>query len=714
MLKLLRTLFVQASRTLVRNQFAKLLKSTFSRTSLCSLAAVSIGWVAGCGSPLQGQERSNYPPIGSAQARTDLETQEPALWWTEVVSSPTRDGSTAVPITLEMLLLQAIDCSNQIQVYSDLPLIRETAVCEADAAFDPAAFLDSRWDDTSDPVGNSLTTGGATRYENHQWAGGTGLRKRTRSGGKLEAAQRFGFQDTNSIYFVPDQQGTARLSLNFTQPLLRGRGTKYNESLTVLAKLDTAMAEDEFSRQLQAHLIEISRIYWTLYLERCGNAQKRRSLQRAEDVLVKLQARKGIDAILSQLQRAEAEVATRRSDLIRSEMAVKNSEARIRALVNSPLLGTDESTELLPMDKPSEIPVIFSMEESMATALQTRPEITQALKQIQSGAIRLDMSKNELLPTLNLITDVYMSQLEGEGRIGDAFTSQFHNGTPGYSIGLQYEVPLGNRAARAREERRTIELRQLQNQYETTVRTLNLEVEVAVREVETAFTEMQAQQRALMANAAQLEYLEKRWQLLPGDEGNGSLILDNLLTAQERLTKSEWACTQAAVTYNVAMVNHRRATGELLQKENISWGDYKDECDDLKRRVLFKESPSHEQSLTSDDGAADSLDDVEIGAMSMIPEEVPESHSTPFARLGRPVPITKLVKSNFESDEQTIEEDHESLPEQQSSESEPVSESTKTPEATAEKRASRFWPLKVRRPRMPWHVKPVSTGVSVD
>ena len=141
------------------------------------------------------------------------------------------------------------------------------------------------------------------------------------------------------------------------------------------------MAEDEFSRQLQAHLIEISRIYWTLYLERCGNAQKRRSLQRAEDVLVKLQARKGIDAILSQLQRAAAEVATRRSDLIRSEMAVKNSEARIRALVNSPLLGTDESTELLPMDKPSEIPVIFSMEESKARGeLVTRSQVNSIME----------------------------------------------------------------------------------------------------------------------------------------------------------------------------------------------------------------------------------------------------------------------------------------------------------------------------------------------
>ena len=61
---------------------------------------------------------------------------------------------------------------------------------------------------------------------------------------------------------MPNNQGAARLALNLTQPLLRGAGTEYNRSLIVLAKLDTRVANDDFNRELQRHLLDISEAYW--------------------------------------------------------------------------------------------------------------------------------------------------------------------------------------------------------------------------------------------------------------------------------------------------------------------------------------------------------------------------------------------------------------------------------------------------------------------
>ena len=49
-----------------------------------------------------------------------------------------------MPVTLESLLFSALAHSSQVKVYSELPLIRETAIIEADSAFDPTAFLESR------------------------------------------------------------------------------------------------------------------------------------------------------------------------------------------------------------------------------------------------------------------------------------------------------------------------------------------------------------------------------------------------------------------------------------------------------------------------------------------------------------------------------------------------------------------------------------------
>lgn len=523
--------------------------------------------------PSQGYPQFPTPP---QPAPTDDEVASPHTlrhpWWEPFVTAPMRRDSGSLPISVEDILVRAIRCASQVRVFSDLPLIRETAITEADAAFDWTAFLETRWQDLNDPVGNTLTVGdGSSRYINQQAIAQGGLRKRTREGGSLQLSQQFGWQETNSIFFVPSPQGTARLVVGYTHPLLRGSGQVYNESLIVLAQLDTAIATDEFSRQLQSHLLEVLRSYWGLYLERANLAQKLQSLKRASETLAKLKQRQNIDAVRSQILRARAEVGSRRSQVLRAEMGVKNAEDRLRALVNDPDLGDYHSMELLPTDAPMIDGFPLSLATALGTAVQTRPEVNQALRQIQAGCTRLNMSQNEVLPMLNLVTEAYVAGLEKSNSFS-AYGNQFDQGRPGYTVGLQFEVPLGNRAAKARLERRELELRQLRNQYQTTLNTLQLEVKVSVREVETAQAEMHSQHQAMDASTVELDYLEKRWEHLPGEDGTASLMLDNLLDSQNRLAQNEFNFLTSQVTYNLAMWNVKKATGELLQTEQVSWG----------------------------------------------------------------------------------------------------------------------------------------------
>ena len=502
-----------------------------------------------------------------------------AAWWAVFVTAPLRETATPMTLTIEDILIRAIRHSSQVRVFSDLPLIRETSIVEADAAFDWTAFLDTRWQDLNDPVGNTLTTnntgpGGAptvTRYLNDQFTGQGGLRKKTRDGGTLQFSEQLGWQRTNSSFFTPNPQGTSRLVLGYTHPLLRGSGQVYNESLICLAQLDTAIATDEFSRQLQSHLLEVLRAYWGLYLERANLAQKLQSLKRAADTLALLKQRQQLDAVRTQILRARAEVATRRSQVIRGQMGVKNAEDRIRALVNDPAFGDYDTVELMPTETPTVSESPLSMSLALSTAVTTRPEVNQSLRQIQAGCTRLNMSKNEVLPMLNLVTETYVAGLQPSNAFS-AFNNSFNSGAPGYTVGVQFEMPLGNRAPQAHRERREMELRQLRNQYETTLNTLQLEVKVSVREVETALAEMLSQFRAMDASTAELQYLEQRFERLPGEDGNASLMLDNLLFAQQRLATNEFNFLTAQVTYNLALWNVKKATGELLQTEQVSWG----------------------------------------------------------------------------------------------------------------------------------------------
>ncbi len=518
-------------------------------------------------------------PVPMPRPPQDLAEEDPAQpqdlaepWWSVFVTSPLRENCTSVTLSIEEILVRAIHHSSQVRVFSDLPLIRETSITEADAAFDWTAFLDTRWQDLNDPVGSSLTIGtpGVNRYKDEHFTSQGGVRKRTRSGGTVQLSEQLGWQQTNSTYFEPNPQGASRLVLGYTHPLLRGSGKVYNESLVCLAQLDTEIASDEFSRQLQSHLLEVLRAYWGLYLERANIAQKLQSLKRASDTLALLKQRQQLDAVPVQILRAKAEVATRRSQVIRAQMGVKNAEDRIRALVNDPAFGDFETVELLPTDPPTVIETPLNMSMALTTAVTTRPEVNQSLRQIQAGCTRLNMSKNEVLPMLNLVTEAYVAGLQPNSPFA-AFNNSFNTGSPGYTVGLQFEMPIGNRAPQARRERRELELRQLRNQYQTTLNTLQLEVKVSVREVETALAEMLSQHRAMEASTAELKHLEQRFERLPGEDGNASLMLDNLLLAQNRLATNEFNFLTAEVTYNLALWNVKKATGEFLQTEQVSW-----------------------------------------------------------------------------------------------------------------------------------------------
>ena len=263
--------------------------------------------------------------MNAVQEPTDLGDQPPESlvpWWQESAMGQLRPHATPRPTNIHGLVYSALHHSPYVRGISKTPVIREYGILEAEADFDITSFVESRFLDSSEPVGNTLTTGGPSRFRDHDWDYSAGIRKRAWRGGTVELSQQLGYQDNNSNFFAPTQQGTSRLSLSFTQPFLRGRGRAYNTALIVLAEIDTQVGWDQFSEQLQEHLLDVTKAYWNLYLGRASLQQQRRHFRRAQDIYHVLQGRRGIDALESQIAMAHAAVETRRAALARSETTV--------------------------------------------------------------------------------------------------------------------------------------------------------------------------------------------------------------------------------------------------------------------------------------------------------------------------------------------------------------------------------------------------------
>jgi len=497
-------------------------------------------------------------PAGLIRPENELRT-----WWHDQLVAPIGPSDRALPMELERAVVQALAHSARVSILRETVAISATAVPQAEAAFDPVAFLDTRFTDTSDPVGNTLTTGGSPRFIDHTWYSNGGLKKQALSGAKIELGQRVGFQNTNSTFFVPKDQATAKLMLNVTQPLLRGAGRAYNNGVVVLANVDVGVARAQYFGDLQNYLVEFHSAYWDIYLQRAVLLQRRRLLHEAREILNELEVRRDVDVQVSQLARARAAVGNREAALLRYEAAVKDSVARFKALVNDPFLDNPAHAELVPLDSGDAGYGDADLDASLATALEHRPEIDGALQEIRGATQQLDLAKNEVLPMLDFVIGSYVYGLRGQTDFSEAFANQFDTGRPTYWAGLLYERPLGNRAARAAREQRVLELQRATSKLRAVTADVRAEVEIAVREISTTRGEMVSRHQAMLAEQEQVNYLLQRWRILAGDQQVAGVVFNDLLDAQDRRAASEYEFVTSQVAHRVAWIKLRRAMGTL-------------------------------------------------------------------------------------------------------------------------------------------------------
>ena len=548
----------------------------------------------------------------------------PAAWWDQHVSGSLRDQQP-LPADIHTLLYLALQHSNQIKIAKRDPLIRQTAILESDSRFDWVQYLNASWEDSTEPIGNSLTAGGiATQFEDNVFQATGGVRRLTRYGGILDISQRFGWQDNNSTFLVPDEQATGQFTVSYTHPLLRGRGEVYNNSLVFLAQLDAEVAEQEFLATLQDELLDITRSYWALYLERATLAHQMRLYLKTQGIYQSLVARQSVDTQRTQLVTAASALENQRADLIRARTAVTNAETRLRGLINAPELGNSDEAELIPVEAPSLDFFDVGLQSEIQKAIQNRPEVKAAIQQVKAGSQQVGIAEHEMLPALNLVTQGYLNGLQGDSDFARAFGDQFSTGRPSYSVGIQYELPIGNRLAKARLCRRKHELARLQDEYSRALQAVQTEVDIAVRELKTAHQEVYAKYRALSAAEAEANTIEQRWLRMADGSGTAALNLESLLRALERITEAERDYVTSQLTYNLASINLKRTNGTLLQSEDVIASEG---CENGCRSINLTKADPVSSSFTE---AGD--------VVSVIPQTVPESYPTQAQAIAPVVP----------------------------------------------------------------------------
>jgi outer membrane protein TolC len=226
--------------------------------------------------------------------------------------------------------------------------------------------------------------------------------------------------------------------------------------------------------------------------------------------------------------------------------------------------------------RPDEIP---TLKDALATALENRPEIRQAVLDLKNKDIDVQYSKNQTKPALDVSANFSQNGTGGTRRIlgdafggtpaevipggvTDAFRQLFGFNYTGYNVGFTLIIPLDNKSAKADFSRSVNERKLSDARLEATTQGIALEVrnaitqaEVASQRVDTARATLDLAQQTLAAEKAKFDA--------------GTSILQFVLERQRDVATYETGQIQAEVNYTKALVDLDRAMGMTLKNNGL-------------------------------------------------------------------------------------------------------------------------------------------------
>lgn len=483
-----------------------------------------------------------------------------------------RQAQGTLPVTLEQAIKSAVKNNLQIQFGRLAPAIAEAQVIQAQAAFDWTLFNNFEWNNTDDPeviqsaVGLAAT--GAPSNERQAVTNSTGLKRNLESGGQFTLENDLNYNDvtTPGIVNTPNPAKQPSVLLRIDQPLLRGFGSDVVEAQVRLNRNAERDQLASLKRDLIRTVSDTEAGYWQLVQAQRDLLILQRLYERGIRTKDQVVAREILEATPAQIADARSRVEQRAADILRAQNEFRNASDSLKVLINDPQATIGSEVLIVPVDDGVDAPITFSLIDVLTTAIRSRPEVQQSVLSIDNTSIRQQVADNARLPRLDLRLQTSLGGMDTHW--GDAYGDIGERQFVDYLVGLQFELPLGNRAAEALYRQRRLERMQATIAYRQTIDQVVLQVKQALRKVVTNYQLIQQTRVARYAATENLRSFEREMELTTG------LTVVNLnleFQRQEALAQSERDEIQAMTDYQTALSQLYAAMGTALEHNQIEF-----------------------------------------------------------------------------------------------------------------------------------------------
>jgi len=550
------------------------------------------GMLVGC-STIEFAEPAAIPEV-TVQPKTDaVEHPSPPALETETVTKEPPVTAPAEPgkplnLTVEGAIVLALEHNQDLLVEEVNPALKQTFVSEQRSAFDPvlvgsytgtedrltrdllvqkAANLPNVPGLTSVSIWEPVETVAKTRTD----AGSVGVTQHlptgadvSLAGGQSDSSVRNSTTDPSLDRGINTDTKGPNLSLTVTQSLLRGAGLSVNLASLRQARIDTRLSHYEMRGVAENLVSQVEQTYWDYVLAQRQIAIYEQALTVAQTQLDQVNEQIHVGRLPeSERAAAAAEVASRHSLLINARSNLATTRLSLLRLLNpsdDALQNTDIQAQSVPVTP--EI-AMSAIDDSVKLAKRMRPDLNQARLQIERDDLDVVKTKNGLLPQL----DVFLKLANS---VNETTYAQSFVVSPGDTkdthynaqVGVQFSYPIGNRGARARDERAALTR-------EKDLRALANMAQLVEQDVRTAYVEVGRSREQIAATAAtrklQEETLQSETEKFRVGRSNVLLVAQaerDLLTAQINEV-------QAKAAYLKAIVNLYRLEGSLLERRGV-------------------------------------------------------------------------------------------------------------------------------------------------
>lgn len=474
-------------------------------------------------------------------------------------ADPTKPAGIPVRLSLEDAVFMSLKNNGDLALQQYGPAIAGAFEKIERGEYDPQLFVrasHARQNTTE----NSRSTSDQFDVDVRQTDAVAGLVQRTPLGTAITTSVS---ADRNSSSRTPVQYG-ARLGLSLTQQLLRGFGPKVNLAGLRIAELETLASRHELKGYAQTLVAEVETAYWQYVSATEAIAVFEKSLEVAQTQLADVEARIAVGTLPeNEAAAARSEVALRNQSLIDAQSKRKALRYRLWHFISPPTSKT-YSQALEATSEPSTAPAMESnLDELLELALKSRPEIAEATLRYQQGELETVVTRNGLLPKLELFID--LGKTSYAGSFSRSF-AQLDGPTYDAAAGIEFSHTLGHRAARARRDIKTATAAQAKQAIENLRAVVCYDIHVAFNELERSHQQLAASSQTRLFREQTLQSMVDKFEV---GTATGLVVAQ----AQRDLLESQINEIEGLVDYQIAKVQLYLAEGTLLERRGLVLGE---------------------------------------------------------------------------------------------------------------------------------------------